>query len=284
MPDSAMKTASSRASSIPAGATGSPALLRESIGSIAVLTLNRPHSRNALSGEMLGALQRALADIAASKGTRAVVLAAEGSVFSAGHDLKEVTAHRSDADGGQGYARQLMNSCSAVMLAMLRLPQPIIAAVEGTATAAGCQLVATCDLAVASTVAKFCTPGVQIGLFCSTPMVALTRNVARKHAMEMLLTGDMISAEDAWRIGLVNRVVERGAAREQALALARCIAARSKAVVKLGKQAFYRQIEMGVADAYAHASEVMVENMMLHDAAEGISAFVEKRPPHWDDR
>jgi enoyl-CoA hydratase/carnithine racemase len=279
-----MKTASSRGSGIPAGETESPALLRESIGSIAVLTLNRPHSRNALSGEMLGALQRALADIAASKGTRAVVIAAEGSVFSAGHDLKEVSAHRRDTDGGQGYARQLMVSCSAVMLAMLRLPQPVIAAVEGTATAAGCQLVATCDLAVASTAAKFCTPGVQIGLFCSTPMVALTRNVTRKHAMEMLLTGDTISAEDAWRIGLVNRVVERGTAREQALALARGIAARSKAVVKLGKQAFYRQIEMGVADAYAYASEVMVENMMLHDAAEGISAFVEKRPPHWDDR
>jgi enoyl-CoA hydratase/carnithine racemase len=279
-----MKTASSRGSSIPAGATQSPALLRESIGSIAVLTLNRPHARNALSGEMLGELQRALADIAASKGTRAVVIAAEGSVFSAGHDLKEVSAHRSDADGGRGYARQLMDTCSAVMLAMLRLPQPVIAAVEGTATAAGCQLVATCDLAVASTAAKFCTPGVQIGLFCSTPMVALTRNVARKHAMEMLVTGDAISAEDAWRIGLVNRVVERGTAREQALALARGISARSKAVVKLGKQAFYGQIEMSVADAYAYASEIMVENMMLHDAAEGISAFVEKRPPHWDDR
>jgi enoyl-CoA hydratase/carnithine racemase len=282
--DSAMETASSRGGGIQAGATESPALLRESIGSIAVLTLNRPHARNALSGEMLGELQRALADIAASKGTRTVVIAAEGSVFSAGHDLKEVSAHRCDADGGRGYARQLMDSCSAVMLAMLRLPQPVIAAVEGTATAAGCQLVATCDLAVASTVAKFCTPGVQIGLFCSTPMVALTRNVARKHAMEMLVTGDTISAEDAWRIGLVNRVVERGTAREQALALARGISARSKAVVELGKQAFYRQIEMGVADAYAYASEVMVENMMLHDAAEGISAFVEKRPPHWDDR
>jgi enoyl-CoA hydratase/carnithine racemase len=282
--DSAMETASSRGGGIQAGATESPALLRESIGSIAVLTLNRPRARNALSGEMLGELQRALADIAASKGTRAVVIAAEGSVFSAGHDLKEVSAHRSDADGGRGYARQLIDSCSAVMLAMLRLPQPVIAAVEGTATAAGCQLVATCDLAVASTVAKFCTPGVQIGLFCSTPMVALTRNVARKHAMEMLVTGDTISAEDAWRIGLVNRVVERGTAREQALALARGISARSKAVVKLGKQAFYRQIEMGIADAYAYSSEVMVENMMLHDAAEGISAFVEKRPPHWDDR
>jgi enoyl-CoA hydratase/carnithine racemase len=171
-----------------------------------------------------------------------------------------------------------------VMLAMLRLPQPVIAAVEGTATAAGCQLVATCDLAVASTAARFCTPGVHIGLFCSTPMVALTRNVARKHAMEMLLTGDTIAAEEAYRLGLVNRVVERGAAREQALAFARRIAEKSAAIVKLGKQAFYQQIEMSIRDAYALASEVMVQNMMVRDAAEGISAFVEKRPPQWTDR
>jgi enoyl-CoA hydratase/carnithine racemase len=170
------------------------------------------------------------------------------------------------------------------MLAILRLPQPVIAAVEATATAAGCQLVATCDLAVASTTARFATPGVHIGLFCSTPMVALSRNVTRKHAMEMLLTGDTIAAEEAYRIGLVNRVVEPGAAREQALALARGIAAKSAAAVKLGKEAFYRQIEMNVADAYEHATEVMVKNMMAHDAAEGISAFVGKRPPRWEDR
>jgi enoyl-CoA hydratase/carnithine racemase len=176
-----------------------------------------------------------------------------------------------------------MENCSAMMLALLRLPQPVIAAVEATATAAGCQLVATCDLAVASTVAKFATPGVNIGLFCSTPMVALSRNVARKHAMEMLLTGDAISAEDGYRIGLVNRVVEGGTARAEALALARKIAEKPAAIVKLGKEAFYRQIELSITNAYAHASEVMVANMMAADAAEGIAAFVEKRPPNWSD-
>jgi enoyl-CoA hydratase/carnithine racemase len=177
-----------------------------------------------------------------------------------------------------------MERCSAVMLAILRLPQPVIAAVEGTATAAGCQLVATCDLAVASTRAKFCTPGVHIGLFCSTPMVALSRNLTRKHALEMLFTGDLISAEDAHRVGLVNRVVEPGTARDEALKLARKIAAKSTVVVKLGKEAFYRQLEMGIADAYDHATEVMVKNMMARDAKEGISAFVEKRQPTWEDR
>ena len=166
---------------------------------------------------------------------------------------------------------------------ILRLPQPVIAAVETTATAAGCQLVASCDLAVAATSAKFCTPGVNIGLFCSTPMVALSRNVARKHAMEMLLTGDMIPAEDAWRMGLVNRVVAPGTTREEALQVARRIAAKSAAVVKLGKEAFYRQIDMSIADAYAYASEVMVQNMMARDAGEGISAFLEKRAPKWSD-
>jgi enoyl-CoA hydratase/carnithine racemase len=165
-----------------------------------------------------------------------------------------------------------------------RLPQPVIARVHGVATAAGCQLVATCDLAVASRTAKFCTPGVHIGLFCSTPMVALSRNVGRKQAMEMLLTGDMVSAEEACRIGLVNRVVEPGKAQEEALALAAKIAKKSSAVVKLGKEAFYRQIEMNLADAYAYASEVMVTNMMARDAGEGISAFIEKRAPRWEDR
>jgi enoyl-CoA hydratase/carnithine racemase len=260
-----------------------PPLVRENIGNIAVLTLNRPQARNSLSEEMLAALRQELADIAAHERLRAVVIAAKGPAFSAGHDLKELTAHRADADGGRSYTRLIMESCSAMMLAILRLPQPVIAAVEATATAAGCQLVATCDLAVASTAAKFSTPGVHIGLFCSTPMVALSRNVARKHAMEMLLTGDTIAAEEAYRMGLVNRVVEPGAAREQALALARRIAAKSAAAVKLGKEAFYRQIEMSIADAYEHATEVMVKNMMAHDAAEGISAFVDKRPPKWDD-
>lgn len=262
---------------------GSP-VLRESSGDIAVLILNRPRARNTLSEAMLQALRRALADIAEEKAVRAVVLAAKGSVFSAGHDLKELTAHRSEADGGRGYTQHIMQICSAMMLSILRLPQPVIAVVEGTATAAGCQLVATCDLAVTSSAAKFSTPGVHIGLFCSTPMVALSRNVGRKHAMEMLITGDTISADDACRIGLVNRVVEPGMARQHALLLAQKISAKSPAVIKLGKEAFYRQIEMGIADAYAYASEVMVQNMMARDAAEGISAFLEKRPPNWHNR
>jgi enoyl-CoA hydratase/carnithine racemase len=259
---------------------GSP-VLRENLGDIAVLILNRPRARNTLSEAMLQALGRAMADIAEEKAVRAVVLAAKGSVFSAGHDLKELTAHRSEADGGRGYTQHIMQICSAMMLSILRLPQPVIAAVEGMATAAGCQLVATCDLAVTSSAAKFSTPGVHIGLFCSTPMVALSRNVGRKHAMEMLITGDTISADDAYRIGLVNRVVEPGMARQHALRLAQKISAKSPAVIKLGKEAFYRQIEMGIADAYAYAGEVMVQNMMARDAAEGISAFLEKRPPNW---
>jgi enoyl-CoA hydratase/carnithine racemase len=262
---------------------GSP-VLREYSGDIAVLILNRPRARNTLAEATLQALQRALADIAEEKAVRAVVLAARGSVFSAGHDLKELSAHRGEADGGRGYTQHIMQICSAMMLSILRLPQPVIAAVEGTATAAGCQLVATCDLAVTSSAAKFSTPGVHIGLFCSTPMVALSRNVGRKHAMEMLITGDTISADDAYRIGLVNRVVEPGMARQCALQLAHKISAKSPAVIKLGKEAFYRQLEMGIADAYAYASEVMVQNMMARDAAEGISAFLEKRPPSWHNR
>ncbi|MEP7031695.1 MAG: enoyl-CoA hydratase [Pseudolabrys sp.] len=266
------------------GETSAQGLLRERDGDIAVLVLNRPKAGNSLSEAMLAALADALADIAADKTIRAVVVAANGPLFCAGHDLKEVTAHRADSDGGREYTRQLMQDCSAMMLAIMRLPQPVIAAVEGVATAAGCQLVATCDLAVASKAAKFSTPGVHIGLFCSTPMVALTRNVARKHAMEMLLTGEMVPAENALGIGLINRVVAAGKAREEAIRLARKIAAKSTAIVKLGKQAFYKQIDMDIAEAYAYASEVMVENMMARDAEEGIDAFVEKRDPKWEDR
>jgi enoyl-CoA hydratase/carnithine racemase len=275
-------TAHSPARAKPAPTASEPPVLRETIGNIAVLTLNRPQARNSLSEVMLAGLSHELDNLAADKRIRAVVLAAHGAAFSAGHDLKELTAHRADPDGGRSYTRHIMERCSALMLSVLRLPQPVIAAVEATATAAGCQLVATCDLAVASTTAKFCTPGVHIGLFCSTPMVALSRNVARKHAMEMLLTGDMISAQDAYRIGLINRVVEPSTAREEALNLARTIAANSAAAVKFGKEAFYQQLEMGIADAYAHASEVMVKNMMARDAEEGIAAFVEKRQPTWE--
>jgi enoyl-CoA hydratase/carnithine racemase len=259
-------------------------LLRENADGIAVLTLNRPQARNSLSEALLAALTETLADIAADRSVRAVVLAANGAAFCAGHDMKEMTARRSDADRGRAYFKQLMDACSAMMQAIVQLPQPVIAAVQGTATAAGCQLVASCDLAVASRAAKFATPGVDIGLFCSTPMVALSRNVARKHAMEMLLTGEMISADDAQRFGLVNRVVEPGAERDAALALARTIASKSTMTVKIGKQAFYRQLELDLPAAYAYASEVMVENMLARDAEEGIGAFIEKRAPKWEDR
>jgi enoyl-CoA hydratase/carnithine racemase len=261
-----------------------PELLRDNIGNVAVLTLNRPQTRNTLSEAMLAGLGHELTAIAADRAVRAVVLAAKGPAFSGGHDLKELTARRSDPDGGRAYFRHIMLTCSAVMAQIVRLPQPVIAAVQATATAAGCQLVASCDLAVASAEAKFGVSGINAGLFCSTPMVALSRNVARKHAMEMLLTGDMISANDAYRIGLVNRVVPPGSELDAALALARKIAGKSSHVVKLGKAAFYRQIEMGLDDAYRYTAEVMVENMMARDAEEGISAFVEKRTPKWEDR
>lgn len=261
-----------------------PVLLRGAVDGIALLVLNRPQTRNTLSEAMLAALSEAFAAIGADRTLRAVVLSANGSAFCAGHDLKEFTEHRSDADGGRAYVKDIMDRCSAMMQSIMRLPQPVIAAVGGVATAAGCQLVASCDLAIASTAARFATPGVQIGLFCSTPMVPLSRNVSIKHALEMLLTGDMVSAEDAYRIGLVNRVVAAGAENEEALALARKLAAKSALTVKMGKEAFYRQLEMGVADAYRYASDVMVENMLKHDAEEGIGAFIEKRDPKWEDR
>jgi enoyl-CoA hydratase/carnithine racemase len=262
----------------------SPVLLRDTVDSIAVLTLNRPEKRNSLSDALLAALTESLADIATDKTVRMVVIAANGPAFSAGHDMKEMTARRSDADRGRAYFKELMDRCAAMMQAIVRLPKPVIACVQGTATAAGCQLVASCDLAVASSAATFATPGVNIGLFCSTPMVALTRNVSRKAAMEMLLTGEMVSATEAQRIGLINRAVEPGTERAAALALGRQIAAKSALTVKTGKEAFYRQLEMNLADAYRYASEVMVENMLARDAEEGIGAFIEKRTPSWEDR
>jgi enoyl-CoA hydratase/carnithine racemase len=260
-----------------------PVLLHEAHGSIALLTLNRPAARNALSEAVIAALHAAIDAAGQDSAVRAVVIAANGPAFSAGHDLKELIARRSDADRGRGYFQHVMTSCSAMMQAIVHCPKPVIAAVNGIATAAGCQLVATCDLAVASAAARFATPGVDIGLFCSTPMVALTRNVPRKHAMEMLLTGEAISAERAREIGLVNRVVADGAERAKAIALANLIASKSMYTVKTGKTAFYRQTEMNLADAYRYASEVMTENMMARDAIEGLSATIEKRKPRWED-
>jgi enoyl-CoA hydratase/carnithine racemase len=259
-------------------------LLRETLGSICVLTLNRPEARNSLSQGLIAELHAALKEIGDDADVRAVVIAANGPAFSAGHDMKELSARRTDADRGRGYFAEIMNACSAMMQAIVQLPKPVVAAVQGVATAAGCQMVASCDLAVASEAASFATPGVDIGLFCSTPMVALSRNVPRKQAMEMLLTGEPIGAETARQFGLVNRVVAAGNERDAAIALANKVALKSAYTVKLGKAAFYRQAEMSLADAYRYAAEVMTENMMARDAEEGIGAFIEKREPKWQDK
>ena len=261
-----------------------PVLLREDLDDVAVLTLNRPDARNSLSEALIAALTETLRIIADDGAIRVVVLGANGPGFCAGHDMKEMTARRSDADRGRAYFKQLMDACAAMMQAIVHLPKPVIAAVQGIATAAGCQLVASCDLAVASEAASFATPGVDIGLFCSTPMVALSRNVPRKQAMEMLLTGEPIPAATARDIGLVNHVVPAGSERAAAITLAQKVALKSAYTVKLGKTAFYRQAEMSLADAYRYASEVMTENMMARDAEEGIGAFIEKREPKWQDQ
>ncbi len=261
-----------------------PILLQENVGSIRVLILNRPAARNSLSEGLLAELHGALKEIHDDNSVRAVVIAANGPAFSAGHDMKELTARRSDPDRGRAYFGQIMNACSAMMQAVVHLPKPVVASVQGIATAAGCQLVASCDLAVASEAAGFATPGVDIGLFCSTPMVALSRNIPRKQAMEMLLTGEPISAATAKSIGLVNRVVAAGTERDAAIALAQKVALKSAYTIKLGKEAFYRQAEMSLADAYRYAAEVMTENMMARDAEEGIGAFIEKREPKWQDK
>ena len=248
---------------------------------IAVLTLNRPEARNSLSLGLMKALQAAIEQLGADRGISAIVLAAAGPAFSAGHDLKEMTAHRKDGDGGRAFYVETMRACAELMQKIVASPKPVIAAVHATATAAGCQLVATCDLAVAAETAKFCTPGVNIGLFCSTPMVALSRNVSRKRAMEMLLLGEMISAKDAAEYGLVNRVVPAERVLEEALSLARQIAVKSPVTVAIGKAAFYKQIEAPLVEAYDFAASVMVENMMVADAEEGIGAFIDKRKPEW---
>jgi enoyl-CoA hydratase/carnithine racemase len=259
-------------------------ILVERHGAIVGLTLNRPKARNALSDALLDTLSARLSEIAADNTLQVVVIDHAPPVFSAGHDLRELTAHRSDPDGGHGFYEKVMRKCAEVMQQIVRLPQPVIAAVGGTATAAGCQLVASCDLAVAADEAKFATPGVNIGLFCSSPMVALSRNVSRKHAMEMLLTGEMIDAQQAEQYGLVNRVVAADDVQETAFEMAAKIAAKSPAVVTIGKEAFYRQVEMPLSQAYDYAAGVMVANMMEPDAEEGIGAFLEKRKPQWGER
>ena len=260
-----------------------PLLHRADSHGVACLTLASQANRNALSEAMLAALRAALDAVAADRTIRAVVLAAEGPVFCAGHDLKQLTARRADPDRGRAYFADILARCSALMQVIVALPQPVIAAVEGVATAAGCQLVASCDLAIAGAGARFCTPGVNLGLFCSTPMVALSRNLSRKHAMEMLLTGDFFNADEAARTGLVNRVVAAGGALAAALNLAHRIAEKSTTSVRIGKRAFYAQAEMPLAAAYDYATQVMVENMLARDAREGIGAFIEKRAAVWDD-
>ena len=252
-------------------------LLRADRDGVATLTLNRPQARNALSLALLEALRHAFAGLAEDGSVRAVVLAASGPAFCAGHDLKEMTGYRAEADRGARRFEALFALCSGVMSAIPALPQPVIAAVEGVATAAGCQLVASCDLAVAGAQARFATPGVQIGLFCSTPMVALSRNLSRKAAMRMLLTAEMADAEEARRLGLVNEVVEAGGALAAAQALATGIAARNPDTVRMGKRAFYEQLEMPLAEAYAHTGRVMTENMLARAAEEGIGAFLDRK-------
>jgi enoyl-CoA hydratase/carnithine racemase len=259
-----------------------PILTKELDGAVAILTLNRPEARNALSEELMGALQTALDQTAGDKAVKAVVIAANGPAFCAGHDLKQMTPHMSDADKGRVYFERLFAQCSRLMQAIVRCPKPVIAQVHGIATAAGCQLVASCDLAVASDAARFATPGVNIGLFCSTPMVALSRNVPRKMAMEMLLTGDLIDAKTAKAIGLVNHVSTHDELCVTTMHLAHKIAGKSRASVALGKEAFYRQLDMSLSEAYDYASEVMTRNMMMVDANEGICAFIDKRTPKWE--
>ena len=253
-------------------------------GGILRVTMNDMKRRNALSEEMLAALADALQLAEWDSSVRVIILAAKGPAFSAGHDLKQMTAGRASVDKGSAYFTQVLTTCSALMQSIVNHPKPIIAEVTGVATAAGCQLVASCDLALAADSALFSTPGVHIGLFCSTPMVALSRNVSSKAAMEMLLTGDMVTATKAEHIGLINRVVEDEKLTEATMAMAATIASKSAMTLATGKQAFYRQREMTLADAYDYASRVMVGNMLKHDAEEGINAFIAKRSPEWQDR
>ena len=269
-------------------ATGDDLVLTDQTqGGVLRLTLNAPRSRNALSEAMMTALSAALDDAAQDPAVRVIVIAANGPVFCAGHNLKELTVARSApenaADRGRAYFTRILTQCSALMASIPAHPKPVIAEIAGTATAAGCQLVASCDLAFASETASFATPGVHIGLFCSTPMVALSRNVAQKHAMEMLLTGDPCPAPRAAEIGLITRAVPAETLTEEAMEVALKIAGKSTATVAFGKPAFYRQAEMSLGEAYDYAAAVMVENMLARDAEEGMAAFIEKRPARWTD-
>jgi len=261
--------------------TADDLLQRADHGAVACLTLNAPRALNALSDGMLAALTGTLADLADEPGIRAIVLRGAGKAFCAGHDLKEMAAARAAPDGGAAYFADLFDRCGALMQAIPRQPQPVIAQVHGIATAAGCQLVASCDMAVAAAGTRFGVNGVNIGLFCSTPMVALSRNIPRKQAFEMLTTGDFIDAARARELGLVNRVVAPDALEAETMALAQQVAAKLGSAVRIGKGAFYHQLERDLAGAYALTRDAMVRNMMDADTAEGIQAFIDKRPPDW---
>ena len=256
-------------------------LERTDTGAVAHLRLNAPERLNALSDEMIAALQGQFDALREDRTIRAVILSGAGKAFCAGHDLKQMTQGRQAEDGGRAYFADLFTRCARMMTSIRDLPQPVIAQVHGIATAAGCQLVASCDMAVAEPGTKFGVNGVNIGLFCSTPMVALSRNIPRKKAFEMLSTGRFIPAEEAERLGLINRIAAPGALENETAELAQTVAAKLGAAVKIGKQAFYRQAEMGLDQAYAFTGEAMVENMLYRDTEEGIAAFLEKRPPNW---
>ena len=259
-------------------------LTRRDENAVAYLTMNAPERLNALSDEMLAELQDNLNALKSDTMIRAVVLAGTGKAFCAGHDLKQMTAARQNADGGAAAFKDLFDRCATFMQTVQEIPQPVIAQVHGIATAAGCQLVASCDLAVAAEGTRFGVNGVNIGLFCSTPMVAVSRSISQKNSMEMLLTGDMISADRAEEIGLVNRSTPMKDLEATVTLIAKKIASKSSPTVKIGKKAFYAQKEMDLAQAYKHTSKVMVENLFYEDAKEGISAFLEKRDPDWNDR
>ncbi|WP_268894203.1 enoyl-CoA hydratase [Thalassovita mangrovi] len=257
-------------------------LERHDTGAVARLTLNNPDKLNPLSDAMLAALQDEFDRLAGDTSIRAITLGGAGKVFCAGHDLKEMTAGRQAEDGGKAYFKDLFDRCARMMMTIQKLPQPVIAQPHGIATAAGCQLVAACDMAVAAEGTRFGVNGVNIGLFCSTPMVALSRNIPRKQAFEMLTTGQFINAEKAEALGLVNKVVPHDDLDAATLELAELVASKLGAAVKIGKEAFYNQIQMPVAEAYDYAGDVMAQNMLYRDTEEGISAFLEKRPPDWD--
>ena len=253
-------------------------------GPVATLTINRPKQRNCLSEALLIDITNSIRTLVDDATVKAIVIAANGPAFSSGHDLKELSARRADEDGGRTYFTHIMALCSTMMLAIVTCPKPVIAKVQGLATAAGCQLVASCDLAIAADTAQFATPGVNIGLFCSTPMVALSRNMSRKQTMEMLLMGEMIDAHQAQQWGLINRAVPEDKLDETVDGFTSTLAAKSGQTIAIGKAAFYTQLEMDLESAYDFASDVMVRNMLAADAVEGIGAFLEKRAPIWQDQ